>query len=263
LTTANFYDPLPHLHATGRPSLPNQKHHQLDFFFSVLSNVHQTLTGETLSPDSIKIPALSALFGDVHSSQSKQHRQQLDLLLSISRDVHQTLSGELLSPYFIKIPTLSALFGVVRSSPSIKQQRQLELSLSDLRDIRQTLIDEALSSYSITLLPLSALFGDVHASQSKQQERKLEFSLSDLCYVRLMLTKTQRLKLSKFDLSDTRGRSIISLLLRSSLTLRNCLDFSSTALCVSSRWQHQQQHCPSLLNLDRYALLTATLPSLV
>jgi len=84
-----------------------------------------------------------------------------------------------------------------------------------------------------------------------------------LCYVRLMLTKTQRLKLSKFDLSDTRGRSIISLLLRSSLTLRNCLDFSSTALCVSSRWQHQQQHCPSLLNLDRYALLTATLPSLV
>jgi len=150
LTSANFYDPLSHLHATysqcqrplvsislaatithsyaapsallsiGRSSLPNQKHHQLYFSFFVLSNAHQTLTGEALSPDSIKIPALSALFGDVHSSLSKQHRHQLDLSLSISRDVHQTLSGELLSSYFIKIPALSALFGVVRSSPSIK-----------------------------------------------------------------------------------------------------------------------------------------------
>jgi len=86
----------------GRPSLTNQKHYQLDFSFLVLSNVHQTLTGEALLPDSIKILALSALFGDVHSSQSKQHRQ-LDLSLSISRDVCQTLSGELLSSYFIKV----------------------------------------------------------------------------------------------------------------------------------------------------------------
>jgi len=209
LTTANFYDPLPHLHATysqsqrplfsislaatithsydapsallsfGRPSLPNQKHHQLDFFFFVLCNVHQTLTGEALSPDSFKIPALNALFGDVHLSQSKQQqRHQLGLSLSISRDFCQTLSGELLSSYFIKIPALSALFGVVRSSPSNKKQRQLELSLSVLRDIRQTLIDEALSSYSTTLLPLSALFGDVHASQSKQQQHQIEMSLS-------------------------------------------------------------------------------------
>jgi len=60
-----------------------------------------------------------------------------------------------------------------------------------------------------------------------------------------MITKTQRLEP------------------RSSLTLRNCFDFSATALCGSSRWQHQQQHCPSLLNLNRYALLTATLPSLL
>jgi len=100
-------------------------------------------------------------------------------------------------------------------------------------------------------------------SQLNQQQRQLELSLSELCYVRLMLTKTQRLELSKFALSDTRDHSIISLLQRSSLTLRNGLNFSSTALCGSSRWQHQQQHSPSLLNLDIYALLTVTLPSLL
>jgi len=70
LTAANFYTPLPHLYATyslaatitdsyaapsallsiGRPSLPDQKHHQLYFSFFVLSNVHQTLTGEALLP---------------------------------------------------------------------------------------------------------------------------------------------------------------------------------------------------------------------
>jgi len=187
-------------------------------------------------------------------------------------------SLEQLSSYFIKTPALSALFGVVRSSPSNKRQRQLELSLSVLLDIRQTLIDEALSSYSITHLPLRALSGNVRALQSKQQQLELSLSgepqsqlnqqqsqlellLSELCYVRLMLSKTQRLELSKFALSDTRDHSIISLLPRSFLTLRNCLNFSSTALCGSSRWQHQQQLCPSLHNLDRYALLTATLPT--
>jgi len=102
--------------------------------------------------------------------------------------------------------------------------------------------------------------GVVRLSQLNQQQRQLELSLSELCYVRLMLTKTQRLELSKFALSDTRDHSIISLLPRSSLALRNCLNFSSTALCGSSRWQHQQQHCPSPLNLDRYALWK-TLPT--
>jgi len=130
--------------------------------------------------------------------------------------------------------------------------------LSVSNDDRQTLFGEPLSSYFIKIPALSALVGVVRLSQLNQQQRQLELSLSELCYVSLMLTKTQRLELLKFALSDTRDHSIISLLPRSS-----CLNFSSTALCGSSRWQHQQQLCPSLPNLDKYALLTATLPSLL
>jgi len=43
------------LSSIGRPSLRH-------------TNVHQTLTGEALSPDSIKIPAVSALFADVQAT---------------------------------------------------------------------------------------------------------------------------------------------------------------------------------------------------
>jgi len=113
------------------------------------------------------------------------------------------------------------------------------------------------SSYFIKIPALSALFGVVRLSQWNQQQRQLKLSLSDLCYVRLMFTKAQRLELSKFALIHTRGHDIIALSALSSLTIRNCLDFSSTALCGSSRFLHQQKYCPSLLNLDRYALLMA------
>jgi len=183
--------------------------------------------------------------------------------LSVLRDILQTLIDEALSSYSITLLPLSALFGDVHASQSKQQQHQLELSLSVSHDDRQTLFGEPLSSYFIMIHALSALVGVVGLSQLNQQQRQLELSLSDLCNVRLMLTKTQRLELSKFALSDTRDQSIISLLTRSLLTLRNGLDFLSTALCGSSRWQHPQQHCPSHLNLDRYALLTATLPSLL
>jgi len=183
LTTANFYDPLPHLHATysqcqrplvsislaatitlsyaapsallsvGRPLLPNQKHHQLDFSFFVLSNVHQTLSGEALSPDSIMIPALSALFGDVHLSHSKQHRHQLDLSLSISRDFCQTLSGELLSSYFIKIPALSAFLGVALSSSYAFLPKYLEHWLDSYSSLAwNPLIENMFSTYSPLVL---------------------------------------------------------------------------------------------------------------
>jgi len=63
---------------------------------TIAHDVHQTLSGEALSVDTIKFPALNALFGDVRSPQSKQQQHQLELSLSVSRDVHQTLSGEAL-----------------------------------------------------------------------------------------------------------------------------------------------------------------------
>jgi len=96
----------------GRSSLPSQKHHQLDSSFSFLSDVHQTLTREALSPDSIKIPVLSALFGVVRSSPSNK---QLELSLSVLRDIRQTLTDEALSKYSITLFVLSALFGDVQT----------------------------------------------------------------------------------------------------------------------------------------------------
>jgi len=174
--------------------------------------------------------------------------------LSVLRDIRQTLIDEALSSYSITLLPQSALFGDVHKSQSKLQQHQLELSLTSSHDDRQTLFGEPLSSYFIKIPALRALVGVERLSQLNQQQRQLELSLSDLCYVRLMLTKTQRLELSKFALSDTRDHSIISLLPRSSLKLRNCLDFSSTVLCVSSRWQHQQQHCPSLPGDNAIAL---------
>jgi len=231
------------------------KYHQLDSSFSVSFDDHQTLTADALSPDSIKIPALR----DVHSLQSKQQRHQLELSLSVSRDIRHTLTDAALSSYSITLVALSALDRDVHASQS---KHQLEFSLSVSHDFRQTLFGEALSNF-IKIPALSALFGVLRSSQSNQQQNQLELSLSDLRYVCLMLTKTQHLELSKFALSDTRNHNIIALSAHSSLKLRFRLDFSSTALCGSSRWLHQQQYCPSLLNLNRYALLTATVPSLL
>jgi len=138
--------------------------------------------------------------------------------------------------YVRSFPILRKLETSYRKIKIMLHFNLLPYTLSVSHDVRPTLFKEALSSYFIMIPAMIALFGVVRSSQSNQPQRQLELSLLDLCYVRLM---------------------------RSSLTFRNCLDFLSTALCGSSLWLHQQQHCSSLLNLDRYALLTTTLPSLL
>jgi len=60
---------------------------------SVLRDICQTLTDEALLSYSTTLLALSALFGEVHASQSKQQHHQLELWLSVSHDVCQTLFG--------------------------------------------------------------------------------------------------------------------------------------------------------------------------
>jgi len=121
LTTANFYDPLPYLHAT-------YSQWQRSLVSVSLAAAITLKYWALVTPKSKTSSAGFFVFCFVRRSPKSHwrggftrfHHDSLWRCALITIKETMTSAGEL-SSYFIKMPALCALFGVVSSSPSNKQ----------------------------------------------------------------------------------------------------------------------------------------------